>query len=160
MIDFFFFVFFYLQLIARILDFFILKIFVFSWYLFQTTYLVDLSFHNSILSVTSSTKISCLFTYFIYPTSCPCTEFYKKKNKTKSKHKCPFIIIFIDNIIIFIITIIEKIKIMNLIWRIKLKTIYTLIKCPRKTIKNQKKMDQIKIIIIIEKIKIINLIWV
>jgi hypothetical protein len=29
------------------------------------------------LSVTSSTKISCLFTYFIYP-SCPCTEFYKK----------------------------------------------------------------------------------
>jgi len=157
MIDFFF-VFFYLQLIARILDFFILKIFVFSWYLFQTTYLVDLSFHNSILSVTSSTKISCLFTYFIYP-SCPCTEFYKNK-KTKAKHKCPFIIILIDNIIIFIITIIEKIKIINLIWRIKLKTINTLIKRPRKTIKIQKKMDQIKIIVIIEKIKIINLIWV
>jgi len=99
MIDFFFFVFFYLQLIARILDFFILKIFVFSWYLFQTTYLVDLSFHNSILSVTSSTKISCLFTYFIYPTSCPCTEFYKKK-KTKQRQSINVLLLLFSSIIL------------------------------------------------------------
>jgi hypothetical protein len=41
-----------------------------------------------------------------------------------------------------------------LIWRIKLKTIKTLTKKPWKTIRNQKKIDQIEIIIIfIEKTK-------
>jgi len=43
-------------------------------------------------------------------------------------------------------------KIINLIWKIKLKTIKTLIKWQRKQIKNQKKKDQIEInIITIEK---------
>jgi hypothetical protein len=47
---------------------------------------------------------------------------------------------------------------MKLIRVIELKTIKTLTKKLRKTIRNQKKMTQIEIIIIIEKTKIINLI--
>jgi hypothetical protein len=61
------------------------------------------------------------------------------------------VIVTIIVIIIIIIIIIEKIKTLNLIWRIKLKTIKTLTKWPRKIIRNQKKRDQIEITIIIEK---------
>jgi hypothetical protein len=46
---------------------------------------------------------------------------------------------------------IKKIKTINLIWRIELKTIKILTKRPRKKNRNQKKMDQIKIISIIIK---------
>ena len=51
------------------------------------------------------------------------------------------IIIAIISVITIIIIIIKKIKIMNLIWRIELEIIKTLIKEPRKTIKNQKKRN-------------------
>jgi hypothetical protein len=48
-------------------------------------------------------------------------------------------------------TIIKKIKTINLIWRIELKTIKILTKRPRNKNRNQKKVDQIKIISIIIK---------
>ena len=50
-------------------------------------------------------------------------------------------------------TIIKKIKTINLIWRIELKTIKILTKRPRNKNRNQKKVDQIKIISIIIKKK-------
>ena len=46
---------------------------------------------------------------------------------------------------------IKKIKTINLIWRIELKTIKILTKRPRNKNRNQKKVDQIKIISIIIK---------
>jgi len=78
MIDFYFFSLFFLSPVnCWILDFFYFK----NICIFLISFPDHLSSRSilphSILSVTSSTKISCLFTYFIYP-SCPCTEFYKK----------------------------------------------------------------------------------
>jgi hypothetical protein len=59
----------------------------------------------------------------------------KTKTKTKTKNETKTIIIII------IIIIIEIKKIINLIWRIKLKIIKTLTKEQMKQIKNQKKRN-------------------